>query len=151
MDNLANVRCPVPVRKDLPRCGHSRIMACSDEASEVSCNISCGAPMPCCGRICQEPCGNCQTSAEQNASSTGLKHAEHPCGKMLSCGHTCPKVCTIKHDCSDVPCQDRCRQKCQHKACDHPCTEPCTPCVEPCEWPCDHQAPCPVVCGAVSA
>lgn len=103
--------------------------------------------MACCGRICSSQCGNCHSI---NEGDVVLKHADHPCGKALYCGHACSGICTPDHNCADFPCKAQCQQKCSHHACDQPCTSPCAPCMEPCDWECKHQDQCPVVCGAVS-
>ncbi|KIO31502.1 hypothetical protein M407DRAFT_67906 [Tulasnella calospora MUT 4182] len=145
IDSPGNIRCSELVQKLLPQCGHSVLMACSDDAGEVICQVTCGKVMACCGGVCEDLCGNCQGV---NAPGSFTKHTDHPCRRQLYCGHICAGVCNRNHDCADVACRDQCRQGCRHHACNLPCSEPCAPCMDSCDWVCEHQSRCPVVCGA---
>ncbi|KIO17978.1 hypothetical protein M407DRAFT_226703 [Tulasnella calospora MUT 4182] len=148
IDSPQNIRCFELVQKLLPQCGHSVLMACSDDAGEAICQMTCGKVMTCCGAVCKDLCGNCQAV---NPPGFLTKHTDHPCGRQLYCGHICSGVCNGNHDCANVACQDQCRQGCRHHACDLPCTEPCAPCMDSCDWVCEHQGRCQVVCGAPCA
>ena len=143
LDNLQDVFCSVLVTKTLPGCEHEASMACSDDPRQFPCRAACSGSMSCCGRPCKSTCHQCQLlnvdriptgeDAEVQAPVQRVKHLEHPCERLLFCGHLCGNSCSTDHECTTV-CKQTCRQVCPHARCRDFCSIPCAPCQEPCTW-----------------
>ncbi|KAI1789279.1 hypothetical protein LXA43DRAFT_590107 [Ganoderma leucocontextum] len=154
LDDLATVKCSVQVRKELPGCEHSAIMACFRDPNLVSCLEPCGRTLQCCSTMCKASCSGCRSltlQRTQPSSSSGkvsrTHHVGHPCERLLPCQHACGLGCVKGHACNTV-CRQPCRQRCPHNECSESCSEPCAPCREPCKWSCAHFT-CPLPCGSI--
>ncbi|TFK44429.1 hypothetical protein BDQ12DRAFT_672980 [Crucibulum laeve] len=153
LDNLEQVTCNVMVEKTLPNCEHIVPLKCSEDPVNYICTARCNGIMSCCGRNCGSSCYGCRT-LPGNASVEGERtqrrnHTQHPCDKLLYCGHRCPKACSQDHECV-TKCTEPCRQECIHAQCRQNCSTPCSPCQEKCTWKCQHYI-CPLPCGSICA
>lgn len=150
-DNLASVPCFKQVKKRLPFCEHSMVMACSTSPERFQCTAACGGSLGCCKRTCRSRCGDCTAKTREGTTLLGRvlrsSHIAHPCERPLYCQHLCGLDCSEKHECS-IFCRGQCLQRCGHHSCSKPCGEDCAPCGERCEWICPH-GECPVLCGSV--
>ncbi|EMD37515.1 hypothetical protein CERSUDRAFT_114154 [Gelatoporia subvermispora B] len=153
LDDLTEVFCGVEVTRDLLHCDHPAVMKCSEHVKDYLCTAPCEGIMACCGRNCHAQCHRClalnTAPDDTNSRSPRLSHVEHPCQKLLYCGHICGAPCSQDHQCTTV-CKNECRQICAHARCKDYCSKPCAPCQEPCIWKCAHHV-CPVPCGSVCA
>ena len=110
--------CTIPVDAEMPVCGHSQMIQCHQDVSEVKCQAPCkekcrsGHPCkyPCYEHYVQPQgltyrgCGDCMTTVRKTQKCGHIKLVEcsvdpsnlpcrDPCSKELSCGHRCPKLC----------------------------------------------------------
>lgn len=153
LEDLASVRCQKVVEKKLPRCEHSKKVACYTDPASVACTEPCGRLMECCSKECRGRCGECQKkNLDVNEARSGLiariNHATHPCERALYCQHLCGSPCHSKDQGCNNECKKPCRQRCVHYECQKHCSAPCTPCLKACPWKCVHHE-CPVACGSV--
>ncbi|PIL26781.1 hypothetical protein GSI_11117 [Ganoderma sinense ZZ0214-1] len=158
LENLASVKCSKQVRKELPGCEHSAMVACHKDPATVHCLEPCGGTLQCCSRTCKAHCSACQSQTAQHANGVvsgapaarGISrthHVGHPCERLLYCQHKCGRDCAKEHECN-TECREACRQQCAHHRCKEPCFSPCAPCMKECEWACAHFK-CPVLCGSI--
>ena len=177
-------------------CGHACKRMChvvdmdhkSTQCRELCSNVK---PLPCghkCTRRCYEcrdGCKKCMTTVERSLECghtvrmkchlDPLKYlCPYPCGKSLSCGHSCTRWCHepcmtslhCKHwipkllPCGhrvNIPCNVNeadavCPQQCTARLqCDHYCSGTCSDCQhgrlhQPCSHPCDRTLPCGHAC-----
>ena len=144
------------MRKQLPGCEHSAMVACHRDPATVHCLEPCGGTLQCCSRNCKAHCSACQSQTTQHRAAgeaavatraTRTHHVGHPCERLLYCQHKCGRDCAKEHECN-TECRQACRQQCTHHKCKEPCFKPCAPCMKECEWACAHFK-CPVLCGSV--
>ncbi|KAI0353983.1 hypothetical protein OH77DRAFT_1426841 [Trametes cingulata] len=152
LEDLASVQCTQQVRKRLPSCEHSAMVACHRDPASVQCSETCAGTLQCCSKTCKAKCGQCQAVNIQSPMMKSQKvararHVSHPCERPLYCEHRCGLPCSQEHQCN-TKCKNPCRQQCAHHRCPKPCSEPCAPCMEPCIWSCAHMS-CPVLCGSI--
>ena len=152
LEDLASVKCSKQVRKELPGCEHSAMVACHQDPATVHCFEPCGGTLQCCSRTCKAFCSVCQAQTTQHNGVVAGRlsrthHVGHPCERLLYCQHKCGRDCAKEHQCN-TECRQTCRQRCAHHKCLEPCFKPCAPCMKECEWSCPHFT-CPVLCGSV--
>ncbi|KAI0375984.1 hypothetical protein BV20DRAFT_31266 [Pilatotrama ljubarskyi] len=152
LENLATVQCTQPVKKRLPTCEHSTMIACYRDPVSVRCREPCSGALECCSKTCKATCGDCQgvnveSPRTKSNKVTRVHHVSHPCERPLYCEHRCSLPCSRDHECN-TRCKETCRQQCAHHSCPKPCSEPCAPCMQPCVWSCAHFS-CPVLCGSI--
>lgn len=136
LDELDNIRCDVIVRKQLTHCEHEADTTCSVDPANILCERICDEILTCCGRSCKAQCHTCQRLNEGGGAAVPVvrsKHLQHPCNKLLYCGHLCENACSEDHQCT-TKCKGPCRQVCAHTACNNYCSTPCAPCQEACTW-----------------
>ncbi|KAL3857871.1 hypothetical protein ACJMK2_012500 [Sinanodonta woodiana] len=148
----------------LPRCGHTKVKMCFEDASEVKCDERCDKELTC-GHICQRRCGevcndedNCTelimvTDRCGHECQIACSHQKDflckiPCQTILDCGHSCSGTCG---KCLQGRLHIPCRKKCKRiLICGHPCrancTEWCPPCEKVCLNACEHSK-CSKKCG----
>ncbi|KAI8974770.1 hypothetical protein BD414DRAFT_424028 [Trametes punicea] len=151
LEDLGTVKCLHQVRKALPGCEHSAMIACHRDPTTITCKAPCKGVMECCSKLCKASCGDCQALNTPQLIGgnkiTRTHHASHPCQRLLYCQHECGLPCSQEHECN-TKCNGPCRQQCEHHHCPKPCAEPCAPCMEPCNWSCPHFS-CSVPCGSI--
>ncbi|KAI1789230.1 hypothetical protein LXA43DRAFT_1155066 [Ganoderma leucocontextum] len=152
LEELASVKCSKQVRKQLPSCEHSAMVACHEDPATVHCFEPCGGTLQCCSRTCKAFCSACQSQTIQHGGAVAGRvsrthHVGHPCERLLYCQHKCGRDCAKEHQCN-TECRQACRQQCPHHKCLEPCFKPCAPCMKECEWSCAHFT-CPVLCGSI--
>ncbi|RXK38429.1 hypothetical protein M231_04338 [Tremella mesenterica] len=162
--SLDHVKCHEMVSKKFASCEY-------DIPKFYPCKAICGTPTDCCGRNCKADCSTCQSlnkDLPRPKLSHGpivnlagepqepfedithqhilrLKHASHPCGKILDiCKHACKGDCSTNH--AHPPCKEPCLQSCSHQRCRGTCQRPCNPCELPCMWRCAHGKQCHLPC-----
>jgi hypothetical protein len=104
--DLAKVRCDIIVSKQVPDCGHTVNVKCSQDVSleKFRCFTPCGSLLSC-GHLCPGTCSSCsKVDVDGN-----VLHVKCPkiCGrKHGTCSHNCPRACHDGADCG--PCRERC-------------------------------------------
>ena len=93
--DLPSIKCPHPVEKEVPGCGHSVTVPCSKDVTSdlFSCPTECTQLLKC-GHKCPGSCVRCRKQ-----DRNGAVIFEHPqCGKPChrpygTCNHVCSKKC----------------------------------------------------------
>lgn len=137
--------CAVKVQKQIPECGHTIRMNCSDDADISKCHNKCIKKLPCghdctkkcceqctvlckvivkskfmspCGHFAYVPCHMLSMPDELQNSDEFLNNCQERCNENLKCGHKCAGTCS---ECLQgrihIPCQEKCGNKliCQHR------------------------------------
>lgn len=142
------VRCTLPVKRKVPKCGHTIKLPCNVDVSlpDFKCNARCEAALEC-GHACLSLCFLCNTRENGEIVNTTHKACTQICGrKFTTCPHTCRQPCHGQANCA--PCNAPCEVRCSHSRCSKPCHEPCAPCAEElCASRCPH-ARCSMPCAA---
>ncbi|KAH8594174.1 hypothetical protein B0O99DRAFT_652786 [Bisporella sp. PMI_857] len=152
-------------------------LPCGHRAKEVECRILENLAIVQCEQLVERRMPECGHSITIwcHESKKNIP-CSHPCDNLLSCGHTCRKLCSIddhgfcdtpcgrsfttcSHTCSQLchadtpcpPCDRPCEVQCRHSKCPKKCIDPCPPCAEICGWSCSHKRdrcnmPCAVPC-----
>ncbi|KAI8936487.1 hypothetical protein NX059_006892 [Plenodomus lindquistii] len=148
--DLSTIFCDVKVSKQVPGCGHTPVVSCSEDVTEKNFDFKC--PIPCkttlpCTHDCPGTCGTCEVTIVFDEPIVNHQPCAIICGrKMGTCNHNCKDYCHKGSDCG--LCQQPCEVRCKHNRCPQKCHEPCAPCVEPCVWSCEHQGDCKMPCSA---
>ena len=144
-----SVECTVEVEKLVGLCNdspkHRQRVACSSDASQLSCDIPCGETLAC-GHVCT---GSCNSCVPLGSFSMKREHTvcKNVCSRILDCNH----VCNGSHECGNElsdcpPCLEPCAIACSHRKCELQCGEACEPCIQKCEFKSDDFA-CVALCG----
>ena len=156
--------CVALLKPEIMSCGHMVAPLCSQDRSTIKCNrakgekeLSCGhtVTITCdnknkeleCDQICGRvlDCGHkCPRNCYECVRDKGCPVCKQPCGKDLPCGHKCAAQC---HGDTTCPrCEQPCKKACQHGRCQLPCSVICDPCIRESERKsCEHQEK-PILC-----
>jgi hypothetical protein len=105
---LANIKCSVEVRKEVPGCGHVLSLPCHRDTTSTM--FKC--PEPClqnleCGHSCSGSCGMCNDRRADGSNKTTHRVCRKLCERPHNtCSHLCGKPCHPEQPCP--PCTDSC-------------------------------------------
>ena len=138
-DPTKYIKCNTKVPKKSPNCGHTVMVACSQEVhwQNFKCDTKCRLILPC-GHAFKRACSQCKTVAPGVVVREDHGACNQICGRnYTTCQHSCRQKCHGEKPCQ--PCNAPCEARCSYSRCPKPCCEPCTPCAESiCESKCPH-------------
>jgi hypothetical protein len=106
--DVGKIYCDTLVSKNVPRCGHTVVVPCSQEvASEFfECPTACKTILDC-GHVCLGTCGKCSKKCSDGRRDYDHMSCITPCNRPFgTCNHICLRPCHYGKNCG--PCFSAC-------------------------------------------